>query len=86
VILGKQAQAQISDKDEVSSPVCDRSTLPYWARRPLPGGPDLRATTPAMLAGGTAVPDAGSAYQGRLLPILLPEAGDSGTVDGGAGR
>jgi hypothetical protein len=35
-----------------------------------------------MLAGGTSVPDAGSAYQNRLLP----EAGDSRSVDGGEGR
>jgi hypothetical protein len=51
--------------------------LGAWRRRQIPyraAGPArvYRTTTPAMLAGGTAVPDAGPAFQSRLLPICCP--------------
>jgi hypothetical protein len=51
--------------------------LGAWRRHQIPyraAGPArvYRATTPAMLAGGTTGPDAGSAFQSRLLPICCP--------------
>jgi hypothetical protein len=39
-----------------------------------------------MLAGGTALPDVGSALQEQIAANLLPGAGDSRVVDGGEGR
>jgi len=39
-----------------------------------------------MLAGGTALPDVGSAFQGQIAANLLPEASDSRAVEGGEGR
>jgi hypothetical protein len=74
------------DQDEVSSPVCDRSTLPYWAADPCPGGPDLP---------GDDASDTGRRHRraGRWIGLseqiaadLLPEAGDSWAVGGGEGR
>jgi hypothetical protein len=82
-ILQKQARVQNPDKDEVCSPVCDRSTLPYWAAGRGPGGPGPP---------GDDASDAGRRHRraGRWIGLsreiaadLLPEAGDSRAVDGG---
>jgi hypothetical protein len=79
-ILQERARVQNPDKDEVSSPVCDRSTLPYWAagRDPgLPGDDASEASQRHRRAGRW------SGLSGQIAADLLPEAGDSRTADGG---
>ena len=74
------------NKPEWRTLITMRSVRQPVIERPCPTEPPAaarcarvyRATTPAMLAGGTAVQDARSAFQGRLLPIRCPRLGIRG--------
>jgi hypothetical protein len=73
LFLGEQATGQNPDKDEVCSPVYDRSTLPYWAAGRGPGGPGSAGRRRQRC--WPAAPPCRTprlASQGRLLPICCP--------------
>ena len=93
LFLGEQAAGQNPDKDEVSSPACDRSCRarlirsfvahakpPAWVRPGLPGGNASDADRRRRRTGRWI------GLSGQIAADLLPEAGDSRAVDGGEGR